>query len=132
MKTLKVFGVMIALAAVAGPVSADITVVRNSCDTPHTVEVVSMSINTFEYTFERLPNGPNYIFAGIVNPTSTSHTRRFVVPSGSYRLTYRLPNSTPVGAYGQNVVIRPHHRVGGVCVPIDPRTRRAAPVAPVQ
>lgn len=86
-----------------------------------------MSLNTFEYTFERIPNGPNYIFAGT---TTTSHTRR--VPPGSYRLTYRIPNTTPVGVHGQNVVIRPHHLVGGVCVPIDPRTRRAMPVAPVQ
>ena len=129
MKTMNMIGVMAAILAVAGPANADITVVRNSCNAPDTVEVVTMSMNTFEYTFERIPNGPNYVFAGA---TSTSHTRRFVVPSGTYRLTYRVPDTTPVGVYGQNVVIRPHHLVGGACVPIDPRTRRARPVAPVQ
>ena len=69
------------------------------------------------------------VFAGIANPTSINRTRQFVVPSGSYRLTYRLPNSTPVGVYGQNVIIRPHHMVGGACVPTDFRNRGASPAA---
>ena len=127
MTTLRSIGVIAAVLAFAGPAQADITVVRNSCASPNTVEVVTMSLNTYEYTFQQLPSGPSYVFAGIVNPTSINRTRQFVVPSGSYRLTYRLPNSTPVGVYGQNVVIRPHHMVRGTCVPIDIRNRGASP-----
>jgi len=124
--------VVAAALAFAGPAQANVTVVRNSCAAPNTVEIVTLSLNTYEYTFQRLPSGPSYIFAGIVNPTSINRIRQFVVPSGTYRLTYRLPNSTPVGVYGQNVVILPHNMVGGACVPVDPRTRSASPTSPVQ
>ena len=129
MKMMRILGVMTAVLAFAGPAQANVSVVRNSCAAPNTVEVVTLSLNTYEYTFQRLPSGPSYVFAGIANPTSINRTRQFVVPSGSYRLTYRLPNSTPVGVYGQNVIIRPHHMVGGACVPTDFRNRGASPAA---
>lgn len=129
---MRMIGVMAAVLAFAGPAQANVTAVRNSCAAPNTVEVVTLSINIYEYTFQRLPSGPIYIFAGIVNPTSSSAIRQFPMPSGSYRLTYRQPNTTPVGVWGQNVIIRPHHMVGGACVPIDSRTRSASPTAPVQ
>lgn len=115
------------------PAPANVSVVRNSCVAPNTVELVTLSgLNTLEYTFQRLPNGPNFVFAGIANPTSLNNPRRFVLPNGTYRLTFRHPNTTPIGVWPQNVVIQPHHIVGGTCVPIDPRTRPGLPTSPVQ
>lgn len=131
-RSIRGIGMIVAALALSSPAQANVVAVRNSCVAPNTVEVVTLSVNTFEYTFQRLPNGPNLIFAGIVNPTSSSNTRRFVLPNGTYRLTYRNPNTTPIGVWGPNIVIRPHHMVGGACVPIDPRTRRGSPTAPVQ
>lgn len=121
-----------AIVGLAGPASANVSVVRNSCVAPYTVEIVTLSNNTYEYTFQQLPRGAAFVFAGIVNPTSNSSLRRFEVPPGSYRLTFRHPNTVPVGVYSSNVIIRPHHLVGGACVPVDPRTRRRNPTAPVQ
>lgn len=115
------------------PAPANVSVVRNSCVAPNTVELVTLSgLNTLEYTFQRLPNGPNFVFPGIANPTSLNNPRRFVLPNGTYRLTFRHPNTTPIGVWPQNVVIQPHHIVGGTCVPTDPRTRPGLPTSPVQ
>lgn len=124
--------VLATLMGFPGPASANVSVVRNSCVAPSTVEIVTLSNNTYEYTFQQLPHGTAFVFAGIVNPTSTSYIRRFEVPPGSYRLTFRHPNTVPVGVYSQRVVIRPHHMVGGACVPVDSRALRRDPTAPVQ
>lgn len=121
-----------ALTVFAGPAAANVSVVRNSCVAPYSVEIVTLSTNTYEYTFQQLPSGTTYVFAGIVNPTSSSAVRRFDVPPGSYRLTFRHPNSVPIGVYPHNVVIRPHQMVNGACVPIDPRAQRRNRARPVQ
>ena len=131
MRTVRYIGAIACAMALAGSAQASVTIVRNSCAAPNTVEVVTLSLNTYEYTFRRFPNGPVYIFPGITNPNSTNQTRAFAVPYGTYRLTYRLPSSTPVGVYGPNVVLRPHQMIGGTCVAVDPRSGRSL-TAPVQ
>ena len=133
MRSIRGIGIIVAALALSSPAQANVAHVRNSCVAPNTVEVQTLSSgHIFEYTFQRLPNGPSFIFAGIVNTPPNSSTRRFVLPNGTYRLTYRYPNTTPIGVWPQNVVIRPHHMVGGACVPIDSRTRPGLPTTPVQ
>lgn len=131
MRTIGWIGTIACALGMAGSAQSSVTIVRNSCAAPNTVEIETLSINTFEYTFRRFPSGPVYVFPGIPNPTSINRTRRFEVTYGTYRLTYKLPNSTPVGVYGPNVVIRPHQMINGACVAIDPRSRRSRS-APVQ
>lgn len=131
MRTIGCVGTIAFVLGLAGSAQASVTTVRNSCAAPNTVEVETLSLNTYEYTFRRLPGGPVYVFSGIANPTSINRIRGFDVPYGTYRLTYKLPNASPVGVYGPNVVIRPHQMINGTCVAIDPRSRRS-PTAPVQ
>ncbi|MDP1632747.1 MAG: hypothetical protein Q8L66_15130 [Caulobacter sp.] len=120
----------LALAALAGPASASVTTVTNVCDSAtgaNTVRVVTLSLNTLEYSFRKLPNGPVTVFPGIVNPTSTSSTRLFALPAGTYRLTYRMPTAAPIGTWAPDVVVQPYEIIRGVCVRTDVR-QRARPV----
>ena len=118
--------------AVAGPASASVAAVSNICNGVSTVRIVTLSLNTYEYFFQPLPGGAVIHFNGIVNPTSSTKIREVLVPPGRYRLTYKLPTSTPIGTFGPDVLVKPWSMVNGVCVFTDPM-KRARPVgAPVQ
>lgn len=108
----------------AGPASATVTTVTNICDGVNTVRVVSLALNNYEYFFQTLPSGAVHHFNGILVPTSTSKVRLFNLPAGRYRMTYKLPNSTPIGTYGPDVVVRPFSVVNGMCVYTDTTRRR--------
>ena len=70
---------------------------------------------SLEYTFRKQPTGPSYQFPG-VTPTSTSTIRKFAVPEGTYKLSYKAPNNSAVGVYGPNVVVKPFQLKGQTCV----------------
>ena len=126
------FAALIAALALAGPASASVAAVANICDGTNTVRVVTLSLNTYEYFFQPLSGGPVVHFNGIATPTSSTKVRLFAVPPGRYRLTYRIPNTAPVGTWSRDVVVRPWAMVNGTCVFTDP-LKRARPVgAPVQ
>lgn len=112
---------LVAGLALAGPASATVTVAANICEGVNTVRVVTLGQNTYEYFFQTLPGGPIVHFAGITNPTSATHTRKFPLPAGRYRLTFKIPNTAPVGSYAPDVVIRPYTVVNGICAFTDPR-----------
>lgn len=75
-----------------------------------------------EYTFRKQPTGPTYQFPG-VTPASTSTIRKFALPEGTYKLSYKAPNNSAVGVYGQNVVVKPFQLQGQTCVFINVRNR---------
>ena len=121
-----------AALALAGPASANVSLVTNICDGVNTVRVVTLSINTYEYFFQPLGGGPVVHFNGIASPPSIAKVRLLTVPPGRYRLTYKIPGTAPIGAWGPDVVVKPWAMVNGVCVFTDP-LKKARPVgAPVQ
>lgn len=115
----RILSIVAALAAgllLSSPASAQVTLVTNLCGGPNSVRVVTFPINTYEYFFQSLTGGPVYQFSGIPIPTSISHTRDFNLPVGRYRLTFRIPNTTPIGTYGPDVVVKPYRIVNGICL----------------
>ncbi|MDO8380315.1 hypothetical protein [Phenylobacterium sp.] len=86
------------------------------------LNLFSFSDVSLEYTFRKQPTGPTYQFPS-VTPTSTSTIRKFAVPEGTYKLSYKSPNNPAIGVYGQNIVVRPFQLQGQTCVFINPRNR---------
>lgn len=121
------FASLVAALALAGPASASVAAVANICDGTNTVRVVTLSLNTYEYFFQPLAGGPVVHFNGIVTPTSTTKVRLFAVPPGRYRLTYKIPNTAPIGTWSPDVVVKPWAMVNGACVFTDP-LKKARPV----
>lgn len=126
-RTMLALAPLIAGLALAGPASASVAAVTNICDGTNTVRIVTLPNNTYEYFFQPLPGGPVVHFNGIVTPTSTTKVRLFAVPPGRYRLTYKIPNTAPIGTWTPDVVVKPWAMVNGVCVFTDPR-KKARPV----
>ncbi|MFD3263747.1 hypothetical protein [Phenylobacterium ferrooxidans] len=93
------------------------------------LNLFSLSDVSLEYTFRKQPTGPSYQFPG-VTPTSTSTIRKFAVPEGTYKLSYKSPNSSAVGVYGQNVVVKPFQLQGQTCVFVNVRNRAAIASSP--
>ena len=127
LRTMLAFAPLIAGLAPAGPASASVAGVSNICDGTNTVRVVTLSLNTYEYFFQPLPGGTVVHFNGIVTPTSSTKVRLFAVPPGRYRLTYKIPNTAPIGTWGPDVVVKPWAMVNGVRVFTDP-LKKARPV----
>ncbi|MES2344129.1 MAG: hypothetical protein V4597_20880 [Pseudomonadota bacterium] len=86
------------------------------------LSLFSFSDVSLEYTFRKQPTGPTYQFPSIT-PTSTSTIRKFAVPEGTYKLSFKAPNNPAVGVYGQNIVVKPFQLQGQTCVFINPRNR---------
>ena len=107
-----------------------VTSVTNICEiAPGGGSINTVRLNLFsfsdvalEYTFRKQPTGPSYQFPG-VTPTSTSTIRKFAVPEGTYKLSYKAPNNSAVGVYGQNVVVKPYQLQGQTCVFVSIRNR---------
>lgn len=127
LRTMLAFAPLLAGLALAGPASAMVAAVSNICDGTNTVRVVTLSNNTFEYFFQPLSGGPVVHFNGVVTPTSVTYVRLLAVPPGRYRLTYKIPNTAPIGTWTPDVVVKPWAMVNGVCVFTDPR-KKARPV----
>ncbi len=105
-------GLSFAGAAAAGYVSN----VTNICVvTPVDVKTVNVGLvgnDLFEYSFQTLPSGPVHIF---VSATMFS-SRKFALPAGAYKLTYKQPSNPMVFVYNQNVVVKPYQVAAGRCV----------------
>lgn len=86
------------------------------------LNLFSFSYVNLEYTFRKQPTGPTYQFPAIT-ATNTSAVRKFALPEGTYKLSYKAPNNPAVGVYGQNIVVRPFQLQGQTCIFIDPRNR---------
>lgn len=86
------------------------------------LNLFSFSDVSLEYSFRKQPTGPTYQFPAIT-PTNTSAVRKFALPEGTYKLSYKAPNNPPVGVYGQNIVVKPFQLQGQTCVFISPRNR---------
>ncbi|MDO8802621.1 hypothetical protein [Phenylobacterium sp.] len=117
--------------ALAGSADAQVvTSATNICEiAPGGGGVYTVKLNLFsfadvglEYTFRKQPSGPATMFpAAPLNSTGT--VRKFQLPEGTYKLTFKHPNSAPIGTYAQNIVVRPYRVVGQTCVLISPRDK---------
>ena len=114
--------------ALAGAAEAQVvTSATNICEiAPGGGGVYTVKLNLFsfadvglEYTFRKQPNGPATMFpAAPLNGTGT--VRKFQLPEGTYKLTFKHPNSSAIGTYGQNILVRSYRIVGQTCVLISP------------
>jgi hypothetical protein len=102
----------------AGAAFADspVTGVQNICEVSgggvNTVFVHVLGSLLLDYTFKTLPAGQTYVFPA----TIPAQDRKFALPAGTYQLSVKMPNTTPVASYGPSIVVRPFQVVGGACV----------------
>lgn len=119
------------LSALAAPAHAQIAGVDSICEvTPggvNTVRVRPMSLTNLDYMFRQ--GGTQYVFA---STGASGQPRSFALPAGTYTLTFKHPNTTPVGTWPNPVLVRPFTVASGACVftPIEkqvskiPQTKR--------
>ncbi|MCR5879657.1 hypothetical protein [Phenylobacterium sp. J367] len=114
----------LALSIAAAPVFAQIAGVDSICEvTPggvNTVRVRLMSLTNLDYTFRR--GGTQYVFPSL---GLSSAPRTFALPAGTYTLTYKHPNSTPVGTFPSPVVVKPFAVTGESASSTSPTVARS-------
>ena len=133
---MKIRGILAAAAFVAalatgGGANAQLIAVDNICEPAggqvNTVNVRLMSLGLFEYSFRRVSDGQVTVFAA----TTAAWNRKFALAPGSYKLSFKHPNSTPVGTWANTVLVRDYRLVGGTCVLVSPldKARKVNPNA---
>jgi hypothetical protein len=104
----------------AGPAAAQIIGVDNICEPTggavNTVNVKLMSPSLFDYMFKRSSDGQIYNYPA----TTAAWNRKFALPAGTYKLTFKHPNSTPIGSYAPNILVKDYKIVGGNCLFVSP------------
>lgn len=107
----------------AGGAQAQIIAVENICEIAgagvNTVNVKLISPGLFEYSFRRTSDGQITNFAA----TTAAWNRKFTLPPGSYKLSFKHPNTTPIGTWSNTVLVRDYRVVNGRCVLISPLDR---------
>lgn len=112
--------VFVATLAAAGGASAQIIAVDNICEPAggqvNTVNVRLMSPGLFEYSFRRVADGQVTVFSA----TTAAWNRKFALPPGSYKLTFKHPNTVPVGTWANTILVKDYRLAGGACVFVSP------------
>lgn len=103
----------------AGQASAQVIGVDNICEPimggVNTVNVKLMSPSLFDYMFKRT-DGQVFNFAA----TTAGWNRKFALPAGTYKLTFKHPNTVPIGSYAPNILVKEYRMVGSNCVFVSP------------
>lgn len=115
-------GLSAAGAADAQIVSSVVNICEVSNGLANTVELRFFQSNAFfEYRFQTLPNGQNHVFPATA--FSIAKSRKFPLPAGTYKLSFKSPGQPAIGVYGQNIVVPPFQVSGQTCVVLKPSDR---------